>query len=368
MKLGLIGSGFMGRAHALGLATAARVFDLPVAFERAAIADATPELAETARKAWGFDRATGDWRDLIDDPEIGVINITAPNALHMEIALAASAAGKHVYCEKPLACSAADAREMADVAEAAGIRTQVGFTYLANPMFRLAREMIAANELGEIYSYRGIHAEDYMADPAAPYSFRHDPGGGALVDIGSHALATAEFLLGPIARVIGDCETLVSQRRDPGGDMRSVRVDDVGRVLLRFASGVGGSIEANWCATGRTMQHDFAVYGSMGALYFSQERLNEIHYFDGRDASGRRGFRRIEAGPEHEPYGRFCVAPGHQIGFNDLKAIEFAAFSGAIAGEGPEPFNFRAGWRIQHICDAIRTSAIEGKWIDIEAG
>ena len=366
MKLGLIGSGFMGKAHALGLATAERVFDLPVVFERATIADATPELAETARRAWGFDHATGDWRDLIDDPEIGVINITAPNALHREMALAATAAGKHVYCEKPLACNTSDAREMADAAEAAGIRTQVGFTYLANPMFRLAREMIAANELGEIYSYRGIHAEDYMADPAAPYSFRHDPGGGALIDIGSHALATAEYLLGPIARVTGDCETLVPQRRDPRGELRNVQVDDVGRVLLRFASGIGGSIEANWCATGRTMQHDFEIYGSRGALYFSQERLNELHFFDSGDATGRRGFRRIEAGPDHEPYGRFCVAPGHQIGFNDLKAIEFAAFSDAIAGAGPEPFNFRAGWRIQHICEAIRTSTIEGKWVDIE--
>src|SRR4051812_32385497 len=131
------------------------------------------------------------------------------------MALAAIAAGKHVYCEKPLAPLAADAREMADAAEAAGVTTQVGFNYLCNPMLGLACEMIAAGELGEVRTYRGIHAEDYMSDASAPFSFRNDPvGGGALADLGSHALATAEYLLGPIAKVLGDCSTVVASRPD----------------------------------------------------------------------------------------------------------------------------------------------------------
>ncbi len=365
MKLGLIGSGFMGKAHVFGFATAARVFDLPVSFEMDILADATPAQAEAARRALGFARATGDWRALVADPGVQVVDITAPNALHKEMALAAIAAGKHVYCEKPLAPRAADALQMAEAAEAAGVRTQVGFNYLVNPMLRLARDMIAAGELGEVHSYRGVHAEDYMADPAAPFSFRHEPaGGGALADIGSHALATAEFLLGPVAAVMGDCRTLVPQRRDAGGRVRPVEVDDVTHAFLRFANGATGSLEANWCATGRTMQHDFEVYGSRGALWFSQERFNELHFFDGRDAKGRRGFRRIEAAPEHVPYGRFCVAPGHQIGFNDLKAIEIAGFADAIAGIAPEPFNFRAGWRVQRLVEAVQTSSNQKEWVE----
>ena len=365
MKLGLIGSGFMGKAHVFGFATAARVFDLPVAFEMDTVADATPEQAEAARAAFGFARATGDWRDLIADPDIGVIDITAPNALHKEMALVAIAAGKHVYCEKPLAPLAADALEMADAAEAAGVATQVGFNYLANPMLRLAREMIAGGELGEIYGFRGVHAEDYMADPGAPFSFRHVPeGGGALADIGSHVLATAEFLLGPVVAVMGDCHTLIPERRDATGALRRVAVDDVTRAHLRFASGASGSLEANWCATGRTMQHDFEVYGSRGALRFSQERFNELHFLDVGDKRGRRGFRRIEAAPDHPPYGRFCVAPGHQIGFNDLKAIEIAGFADAIGGRGPEPFNFRAGHRIQSLVEAVQSSARARAWVD----
>ena len=183
---------------------------------------------------------------------------------------------------------AVDAREMAEAAEAAGVKTQVGFNYLCNPMFGLAREMIAAGELGEIRGYRGVHAEDYMADADGPFTFRHDPaGGGALADIGSHALATAEFLLGPaagpITKVMGDCVTMIAERPDGKGGKRRVEVDDVGRAFLRFASGATGSIEGNWIATGRKMQHDFEVYGTKGALAFTQERFNELHFFSTDD-------------------------------------------------------------------------------------
>ena len=196
LRIGLIGSGFMGKAHAFGYTTAARVFDLPFELELHTLADVNDEMAAKAAAALGFARSTSNWRAMVADPEIDVVNITAPNALHKEMALAAIAAGKHVYCEKPLAPLAADAREMAEAAEEAGVKTQVGFNYLCNPMLGLAREMIAAGELGEIRGYRGVHAEDYMADAAGPFTFRHDPaGGGALADIGSHALATAEFLI-----------------------------------------------------------------------------------------------------------------------------------------------------------------------------
>lgn len=364
MKLGLIGSGFMGKTHSFGFATAARVFDLPVTFELDVIADVTMEQAEAARCSLGFARATDDWRDMILDPNIGVVDITAPNALHKEMAMAAIAAGKHVYCEKPLTPLAADALEMAEAAEAAGVKTQVGFNYLANPMLKLAREMIEAGELGEIYSYRGVHAEGYMADPNGLWTFRHSPlGGGALADIGSHALATAEFLLGPIINVMGSSQTVINERKDAQGIARKVEIDDITHTIVKFENGASGSIEANWVATGRNMQHDFEVYGSRGALHFSQERFNELHFYSTSDTDGRCGFRRIEAGPAHAPYGDFCVAPGHQIGFNDLKAIEIKGFADAIAGNSAEPFNFRAGYRIQKLVEAIQSSATHNLWV-----
>lgn len=366
LRIGLIGTGFMGKAHVFGFASAPKVFDLPYRIDLHSVADITDEAAACAAADFGFAHATSDWRRLIDDPDIDVIDITAPNALHKDMALAAIAAGKHVYCEKPLAPLAADAREMADAAEAVGVCTQVGFNYLCNPMLALARDMIAAGELGEIRGYRGLHAEDYMADAQGPWTFRHDPaGGGALADIGSHALATAEFLLGPISEVMGDCVTLIGERPDGKGGTRKVEVDDVGRAFLRFACGAQGSIEGNWIATGRKMQHDFEVHGTKGALAFTQERFNELHFYATDDAAGRRGFRRIEAAPDHPPYGRFCVAPGHQIGFNDLKAIEVAGYVDAIAGIAPEPFNFRKGLGIQTLVETIHASSRERRWLAV---
>ncbi len=366
LGLGLIGTGFMGKAHIFGFATAARVFDLPFEISFKWVADQTAEQAEAARSRFGFQRATGDWRALIDDPKVDIVDITAPNAFHKEMALAAVAAGKHVYCEKPLAPLAADAAKMTAAAEAAGVRTQVGFNYLANPMLKLAREMVEAGELGKIRSYRGIHAEDYMIADDSPITWRHDPiGGGALADLGSHALATAEFLLGPIDQVLGDTVTAVATRPGVDGTRRAIEVDDIGRAFLRFQNGASGTIEGNWVATGRKMQHDFEVYGSKGGLAFTQERLNELQVYAVADRPGHQGFKTIVAGPEHDPYGLFCVAPGHQLGFNDLKAIEVAGFVRAIGGEGAEPFSFRAGHRVQTLVETIHRAARQGQWVTV---
>lgn len=368
LRVGLIGTGFMGKAHVFGFASAQKVFDLPYRIELHTVADITEDAAARAAADFGFAHSTADWRSIIADPDIDLVDITAPNALHKEMALAAIAAGKHVYCEKPLAPLAADAGEMAAAAAARGVKTQVGFNYLCNPMLRLAREMVASGELGKIRGYRGLHAEDYMADAAGAFTFRHDPaGGGALADIGSHALATAEFLLGPITEVMGDCVTLIAERPDGKGGTRKVEVDDVGRAFLRFANGAQGSVEGNWIATGRKMQHDFEIYGDKGALYFTQERFNELHFYSAADPAGRRGFRKIEASPDHAPYGRFCVAPGHQLGFNDLKAIEIEGYLRAIAGQAPEPFGFAAGLRIQRLVETIQRSSSTRQWLDVAA-
>jgi predicted dehydrogenase len=364
LRIGLIGTGFMGKTHVFGFTAAAHAFALPYEIVLHTVADRTAELARTAAQALGFARSSGDWRNLVEDPEIDLIDITAPNALHKEMALAAIAAGKHVYCEKPLAPLAADARAMAEAAEAAGLRTQVGFNYLCNPMLALARDLIEGGEIGDVVSYRGVHAEDYMADAESPFTFRHDPvGGGALADLGSHALATAEFLVGPISKVFGDGVTVVSSRPDGAAGRRLVTVDDIGRAFLRFENGATGSVEASWVATGRKMQHDFEVYGTRGALVFTQERFNELHFYSTADAAGRRGFRRIVAAPEHDPYGLFCVAPGHQLGFNDLKAIEIARFLESVAGLRAEPFGFRAGYRVQLLVEAIQRSIREQQWL-----
>ncbi|MBX6320236.1 MAG: Gfo/Idh/MocA family oxidoreductase, partial [Rhodospirillaceae bacterium] len=293
--IGLIGAGFMGKAHAIAFHSAGIVFPLKTRPRPEILADADDRLAAAAARALGFPRSTGDWRSLVGDPAVSVVDITAPNSLHKPMALAAIAAGKHVYCEKPLAPSAGEALAMAEAAERAGVRTMVGFNYLKNPVVTLARDIIAAGELGEIIDFRGIHAEDYMADPAAPFTWRLEggPGAGALADLGSHIIALARFLLGPIAAVFGTLETVVERRPASATDptSRAVRADDQARMLVRFARGTGGSITASWVATGRKMQLAFEVTGTKGSLAFTQERLNELRLYAAGQPHGREGYK-----------------------------------------------------------------------------
>jgi predicted dehydrogenase len=313
LGIGIIGTGFMGKAHAFAYRAALAAFpDIPVPVLEI-IADVDAKAAAGAARQYGFAKSTGNWKELVADPNIHVVSITTPNMLHKEMALAAIAAGKHVHCEKPLAPSVADGRAMTEAAEAKGILTQVGFNYLKNPLLKLARDMVAAGELGEITNFRGIHAEDYMADPEGLYSWRLDPEGGpgVIADLGSHIIGMARFLLGPIAEVNADLETVVKSRPVAAGsaERQPVLVDDIARLMVRFGRGCGGTIEASWVTTGRKMQLGFELTGSKGSLVFNQERLNELLYYRTGGDPRHGGFTRIEAGPRHHPYGQFCIPP-----------------------------------------------------------
>lgn len=376
LGIGIIGTGFMGKAHAFAYRAALAAFpDIPVP-RLEMIADVDGTLAAKAAHQYGFARSCGNWKDMIADPKIDVISITTPNTLHKEMALAAIAAGKHVHCEKPLSPSITDSLEMAAAAETAGVQTQVGFNYIKNPLLKLAREMIESGELGEITGFRGIHAEDYMHDIESPWTWRIDPSGGpgVIADLGSHIIGMARFLLGPIAEVNADVRTVVKSRPVARGatERKDVLVDDVARILVNFGRGCGGTIEANWIATGRKMQLGFELYGSKGSLVFMQERLNELQlYRAGGEAhahgvdSRTNGYVRLEAGPQHYPYGQFCIAGGHQLGFNDLKTIEIGEFLGAIGkGQASGP-NFREACEIQKVVDAAIASSKSRSWVKL---
>ena len=369
LGIGLIGSGFMGRSHAIAFRAVAGIFGLETVPVLELLADINRPTAERAAKALGFARATDDWQALIADPAGGLVDITTPNTLHKPMALAAIAAGKPVYCEKPLAATAADAQEMADAAKAAGVQTFVGFNYLKNPMLALAREVILNGEIGDLVSFRGIHAEDYMTDPLNPWTWRLDPAGGhgAVADIGSHILSVARFLMGDIVEVSGQIVTVVPKRpAGPGShELRDVLVDDQARALIRFANGATGSIEASWVAAGRKMTLAFEVTGTKGTIAFDQERMNEIQiYFTGQ-RRGREGFKTILSGPDHPNYRDFCPAPGHHLGFNDMKTIEVKAIIDALAGGPAFMPDFQEAARIQAAVDAIVLSARERHWVTV---
>ncbi|HZP19229.1 MAG TPA: Gfo/Idh/MocA family oxidoreductase [Bauldia sp.] len=369
LGVGLVGSGFMGRSHSHAFRAVHGVFDVPLVPVLELIADADDALAEKAKTALGFNRSTGDWRRLIADPAVDLVDITTPNTLHKEIALAAIAAGKPVYCEKPLAPNALEARQMVDAAERAGVKTAVGFNYLKNPMVALAREIVASGEIGEVISFRGIHAEDYMTDPNAPFTWRLDEKGGhgVVADLGSHIISIARYVVGPIDELVGQIETVVNER--PTGpnssQRRKVLVDDEARAIVRFRNGATGTIEASWVKAGRKMMLAFEVTGSKGTILVDHERMNELELYTTGQPSGREGFKKILAGPAQPHFREFVPAPGHQLGFNDIKTIEVRALIAALAGGPAFQPDFREAWEIQRVVDGIVISAREKRWLNV---
>ena len=368
IRVGLVGAGFMGRCHANAFRSVGGIFDLPAEIELEILADADDSLAARNAGELGFNRSTGDWRKLASDPEIDVVAITAPNSLHEPIAVYAIDNGKSVYCEKPLSVDGEAAKRMMDAAESAGATTLVGFNFLSNPLITLAREIVQSGEIGEVTCFRGRHAEDYMASGDSPHTFRTDPaGGGALADLGSHVIAMARHLIGPIVNVCGNLRTIHESRPESHGTSRRlpVEVDDVAYSHVEFDSGAVGVVEANWAASGRTMDLSFEITGSSGSVVFSQERMNELRVWRQKSTRKFNGFTLIESGPDHPPYGRFCPAPGHQLGFNDLKVIEVSRLiHGIVEGQAAFP-DFREAYRIQLTVDAIRQSSTEKGWVRV---
>lgn len=364
--VGLIGGGFIGRSLALALRAAPALFDLPRPPRLVAFADLDAATRANFERRFGFARSAEDWRAVVDDPEVDLVVVAAPNALHMEMALAALAAGKHVFCEKPLALNAADAETMALAAESAGRVNMVGYNYVLNPTIAHARALIAAGVIGDVVQFRGVNDEDYMADPAKPISWRclkAQGGSGTLGDLGSHLVHMALWLVGPIAELSADLRAVI--RRRPlagGGGMGAVENEDLANLLVRFESdalGVLGSSRVTW---GRKNRLAFEVAGTRGTLAFDQERMNELRLYEAGAAPGRDGFRTLLAGPDFPGYAPFIPAPGHQLGFNDTKTLEIRELLTAIGEGRPAAPDFRDGWRVERVMDAIARSADTRRW------
>ena len=363
--VGLIGTGFMGKCHALAWNAVAATFGLAARPRLEMLADLDPRQAASAAAAFGFARGIADWRALVTDPAGAVVPTTAPNALPREMGEAALAAGKHVWCEKPMALTVADAEAMAEAARAAGRVTLLGYNYLRNPAIAHARRLIGSGAIGEVFQFRGVCDEDYMADPAGPWSWRchaAEAGTGTLGDLACHLVSVAVHLLGPIEAVASEVRTVHAVR--PGADgaagsARPVDTDDVATALVRFAGGAGGMLSSSRITWGRKNHLAFEVHGSRGSILFDQERMNELSLFEAAGDPAARGFRTILTGPAHPPYGRFVPVPGHGLGFNDLKVIEAAALLDAIAGGAAAWPDFEAGLGIERVIHAM---AAGGGW------
>jgi predicted dehydrogenase len=377
----------MGAAHAYAFRTAPLIFDLELAPRLEVVADVRREAADAAARRYGFARAVGTWRELVDDPAVALVSITTPNDSHREIALAALSAGKHVYCEKPLATDWAGARDMAKAAREAGVATLVGYNYIRSPAIAYVRRLVEEGMLGAPLYWRGVFEEDFLADPATPFSWRcrKDVAGfGALGDLGSHLVGMAMFVMGPVASVVGDKRTVIAERRDAPSEasaelygaqigaaaaketMRRVENDDTAHALLNFASGVTGSLVTSRSHWGRKNHLAFEVFGTKGSVLFDQERFNEVQLFLREGDPARQGYSKILIGPAHPPYGEFTPAPGHGLGFNDLKVAEVAHLLEGLAGDAELYPTIADALEIERVLHAIDRSAAERRWVQVE--
>ena len=384
LNVGLIGAGFMGKAHSLAYVAMPMFFwPAPAIPVRKTIVDVSDSIAAEAAQRFGFEKSTSDWRSVVEDPEIDIIDIATPNHLHAAIAIAAAAAGKHIISEKPLARNGDEAKTMYDAVKNAGIVHMVAFNYRRTPAVALAKKYIVEGAIGDILNFRGTYLQDWSADPDGPLSWRFQKsiaGSGSLGDIGTHVVDMARFLCGEITQVNTQLKTWVKTRplqaggvdklgastKDSTAPRGEVDVDDEVLSLLEFQNGAIGSLEATRNAHGRNNFLTFEIHGTLGSIYFNYERRDELQVAFASDQADRKGFRTVYTGPAH-PYGEgLWPIPALGIGYGETKIIETYDFVKAIMEGGEVSPNFKDGYQINLIADAMAASSQSRSWTSVQ--
>ena len=356
--IGIIGGGYMGKAHAVAMASVGAVFETTLRPRLEMVCATNDASAEKYRAAYGFARATSDWRTLVNDPAVEAIVIASPQSTHRDIAEAAFNLGKPVLCEKPMGASLADSRAMTVAATATGAINMVGFNYIRTPASQYARQLIASGAIGDVTWFRGEHTEDFLADPTTPANWRTTgAANGTMGDLAPHMLNAALALIGPITSLIAEVETVHHTR--PGG---TVTNDDHGQMMCRFENGAMGAMYFSRIATGRKMGYAYEITGTKGAIKFDQEDQNAIWLYKMDGDEAQRGFTKILTGPAHPDYLPFCQGPGHGTGYQDQIIIEAKDFLDAIAtGQNKWP-TFHDGLAVNQIVAAALASSDTKSW------
>lgn len=371
LRVGVLGMGFMGGTHTQAWQRGRAVFNWPVEVELKALFDVDAENLALNGTRFGFERATQDWREVCEADDIDVVSICTPNFMHREMADLAITAGKHVWCEKPMATSLEDAEAMAAAAKAAGVKTMLGYNYMKSPALLAIQQLIEDGRIGDIVHFNGVYQEDFMADANVPHSWRltkEGGGKGALGDMGSHQVSMAMWLCGPISEVAARLQTVHGSRPDPKtGVMKTVETDDQFSAIGTFSSGAMFTLHTSWVGQGHKMNLGFEITGTQGAIRFDQERMGEFHLFEmeGGGDLATNGYRTILVGPAHPPFGNFCPAPGHHVGFNDMKIIEAGHFVRAILEDDSAYPDFTDGLEFERAIEAIQIASECRHWVDL---
>lgn len=380
LRVGMIGYKFMGKAHSNAYRSLPMFFPKALKPEMVAICGRNASAVQEAADQLGWRESVTDWKQLVNREDIDLIDINAPSDAHKEIAMAAAKAGKHIFCEKPLALTLADAREMLQAAEDAGVTHMVGFNYRFSPAVRLAKKLIDSGRLGQIYHFRAWFLQDWIMDPQFPLVWRLQKevaGSGSHGDLGAHLIDLAHYLVGDMQEVIGMSETFIKERPiasemtglsakgSEGGPMGQVTVDDATLFMTRFENGALGSFEATRFAAGHRSTNSFEINGSLGSVKFDFERMNELEVYFTTDDEDVQGFRRVLATDPVHDYMEAWWPPGHTIGFEHTFTHEFLELSNAIS-EGRQPVpNFADGVKCQAVLEAVDKSIEERRWVQL---
>lgn len=377
VNVALLGHRFMGKAHSNAYRQVRKFFPGKLTPRMKVLVGKTmtPELEETA-KTLGWDEVDCDWERVVNRKDIDIVDVSTPGYLHHPMVIAAAKAGKHIFCEKPLANTLTEAKEMLKAVEKAGVMHMVNFNYRRVPAVALAKKLIQEGRIGDVYHYHGAYLQDWIISPDFPLVWRLDKkyaGSGALGDIAAHAADLAEFLIGDIDTVTGMMTTFIKERPLVSGGggawgakgqkgKGKVTVDDDANFLARFKSGAVGVFETSRFAGGRRNFNTFEIYGSKGSMAFNNERMNELEIYDRTEPSETQGFKNIIVTQSEHPYVGNWWPPGHIIGYEHAFVHGVADFLTAIEKNRlPEP-NFRHGARNQSVLDSIERSSKSGRW------
>lgn len=373
IRIGMVGYKFMGRAHSNAWKKAGLFFDPPATPVLHTVCGRHEPSVRHFADQWGWAHTETDWQRLVHNPDIDVIDIASPQHLHYDIALAAARAGKHIFCEKPLAMNRRQAEEMLRVCEEHRVTHYLNHNYRRVPAIALAHRLIAAGKLGRIFHWRCAYQQDWIVDPEFPLTWqlrKETAQAGPQWDLNSHAVDLAHYLVGPIRSVSGLTTQFVTERplaeeastgnlqaRASGSSKGAVTVEDAALMMVQFENGAIGSFEATRFATGKKNALTFEIYGSGGSLLFDLERMNELRFFSNADSTETQGFRTILATDPSHPYAPHWWPPGHILGYEHTFVHAAADFLTALALQTPIHPNFSDGVRILTVLEAGLLSA-----------
>ncbi len=360
--IGIVGYGMTGRAHAYGYTVAPRIRDLLLTPRLRAISGRHADAVARAASRYGVEQWTTDWRELVERPDVDIVDVCTPPGTHAEIVEAAVAAGKAVLCEKPLAADYASARRAADAARAAGVPNAIGFNYRRLPALALLKQMVDEGAVGDVLLWRVAWLSDEFLDPQIPFDWRFERrmGGSTIADLGAHLIDLALWVVGDIDEVAAQSETFTRERSG-----REVEIDEASSCLVRFAGGARGTFELTRVCARRPCDFFVEVNGKRGTLRFEYPRLNELWYGDVGDDARLYGMRRIRAEHPEHPYAADWWPIGQGIGYG-TSFVNQAADLLERWPDGPWEPDLEQGARVQAVCEAMERAASEHRWVLVD--